>query len=252
MTVGVASRHVEHCMGTVFTLDVRTPGFDTRVFADVVGFLHDVDATFSTYREDSEISRLNRGDVELEQCRPDVREILRRCQELERETGGYFSAFAAGTLDPSGLVKGWAIERASDLLVAAGSTDHCVNGGGDVQCAGNAAPGTPWRVGIAHPLQPGAIAGIVAGRDLAVATSGSAERGQHVLDPHTGRPPSGMAGVTVIGRRVSLADAYATAAFAMGAGAPDFIEDLHGHWGFGVRDDGTTWSTSGLGDGTGF
>jgi FAD:protein FMN transferase len=236
------ARHVEHCMGTVFSFDVRTPGVDGAVFADIVRFLHDVDERFSTYRPDSEISRVSRGELAVGQCHRDVVEILDRCAELEDETGGYFSAYADGTLDPSGLVKGWAIERASDLLVAAGSTSHCVNGGGDVQCVGESAPGVPWRVGIANPHRVGEILTVVAGRDIAVATSGTAERGAHILDPHTRRAPSGLASVTVVGRRLSDVDPYATAAFAMGLRARGWIDGLAGHWGFGVNDDGTTWT----------
>lgn len=244
-------------MGTVFSFDVRTPGFDPAAIGEAVRFLHDADATFSTYRADSEISRLRRGELDVERAGPEVREILQRCAELELETDGYFSAYAGGELDPSGLVKGWAIERASDLLRAAGSTDHCVNGGGDVQCAGDAAPGVPWRVGIAHPQRPGTVAAVVAGTGLAVATSGTAERGHHVLDPHTGRAPESRApestapeskvSVTVVGHRLSVVDAYATAAFAMGAGAKQWLEGRSGVWGFGVAADGSTWQTAGFG-----
>lgn len=209
-------------MGTVFTLDVRAPGVPARAVDGAVAWLHRVDAVFSTYRPDSEVSRLGRGELALDSCSADVRAVLARCAELSAETGGFFSARPGGTLDPSGYVKGWAIERASELLRAAGSTNHCVNGGGDVQCVGEAAPGRPWRIGITHPARPGDLAGIVAGAagaDLAVATSGTAERGAHVLDPHTGRPPEGLLSVTVIGTRLADVDAYATAAFAMGTGA---------------------------------
>lgn len=242
--MSATARHVEHCMGTVFSLDVRTPGFDGAAFVDIVRFLHGVDERFSTYRCDSEISRLSRGEITIGQCDRQVVEILDRCTELEEETDGYFSAYASGSLDPSGLVKGWAIERASDMLVAAGSTSHCVNGGGDVQCVGESAPGVPWRVGVAHPLRTGELVTVVAGRGIAVATSGTAERGAHVLDPHTGKAPAGSASVTVIGRHLSDVDAYATAAFAMGSAARDWIDDLVGHSGFGVNEDGTTWTSS--------
>ena len=150
---------------------------------------------------------------------------------------------ADGRLDPSGLVKGWAIEQASDLLRAAGSANHCVNGGGDVQCAGEPQPGQPWRIGIAHPLQPGTLVDVVTGTDIAVATSGTAERGAHVLDPHTGRAPAGLASVTLVGTRLSRVDAYATAAFAMGPLAREWITALPEHWGLAVESDGSTWRT---------
>jgi thiamine biosynthesis lipoprotein len=235
-------------MGTVFSIDVRSPGFDGAVLDDVMQWLHEADATFSTYRADSQISRLSRGDITIEQCRPDVREVLARCDELRRQTAGYFSAYPDGSLDPSGLVKGWAIEHASDMLAAAGSSSHCVNGGGDVQCVGESAPGRPWHVGIAHPLHAGQLVTVVAGRDIAVATSGTAERGAHVFDPHGGRTPDALASVTVIGHRLAEVDAYATAAFAMGQAAGNWIAGLPGHWGFGVHHDGTTWATDGFSD----
>jgi FAD:protein FMN transferase len=220
-------RHVEQCMGTVFSIDVRAPGVDAGAIRDVVHWLHRVDMLFSTYRADSEISRLQRGELTLDGCAPEVREVLARCAELEPETDGFFDARYAGALDPSGYVKGWAIERASGLLEAAGSINHCVNGGGDVQCVGSAAPGRPWRVGITDPVRPGRLVGSVVGNRLAVATSGSAERGAHVADPHTGCRPGAFVSITLIGRRLADVDAYATAAFAMGEDAVGWLR-AHG------------------------
>lgn len=212
-----AVRHVEKCMGTVFSIDVRAPGVDPDAVRDAVEWLHYADATFSTYRADSEISRLRRGEMSPGQCSDDVRHVLERCAELTAETGGYFDCFLPGGLDPSGYVKGWAIERVSDLLEAAGSVNHCVNGGGDVQCVGRPEPGREWAVGIADPHRAGALLATVSGQRLAVATSGTAERGRHVVDPHSGERPDALASVTVVGERISEVDAYATAAFAMGS-----------------------------------
>jgi FAD:protein FMN transferase len=239
--IRLPQRHVEHCMGTAFSFDIRSPGVDRSALAPVLAWLHWVDATFSTYQPDSQVNRLARNDVSLAQCAPEVAQILRRCAELEAETGGYFSARAGGTLDPSGLVKGWAIQRASEMLATAGSTNHCVNGGGDVQCVGSPAPGGPWRIGIADPLHRADLAGVAAGHHLAVATSGSAERGAHILDPHTRTSPTALASVTLIGRDLATTDAYATAAFAMGTAAPDWIETLDGYRGLVVFADGTHW-----------
>ncbi len=238
-------------MGTVFTVDLRLPGLDEAAVEEAVQWLHEVDATFSTYRVDSQINRLARGELALSSCAPEVVAVLQRCAELEQETGGFFSARPAGTLDPSGYVKGWATQTASDMLVAAGSTNHCVNGGGDVQCAGDSAPGQPWRIGIAHPHRPGDLVAIVAGTGIAVATSGTAERGSHVLDPHTHLPPHGHTSITVVGPHLSVADAYATAAFAMGAAACGWLETRPEYHGFGVTTDGTTWATSGWADNAG-
>jgi FAD:protein FMN transferase len=238
-------RRVEHCMGTVFSIDVRSPGAESGAVDAAVQWLHWVDDTFSTYQPASVISQLRRGEITVADCPPEVAEILDRCGELEAQTDGYFSVTADGSLDPSGLVKGWAIQRASELLVAAGSVNHCVNGGGDVQCVGRAALDTPWRIGIAHPLEPDRLAGVVTGSGaLAVATSGSAERGPHIVDPHAGDRPATLASVTIVGRELATADAYATAAFAMGAAAPDWIESQPGYRGLVVYADGTSWSSS--------
>ncbi len=243
----LAQRRVVECMGTVFSFDVRAPGVDHATLDEAEQWLHWVDRTFSTYRSDSDVSRLRRGDCSLDDCAREVAEILAECSRLAADTDGYFSAFATGSLDPSGLVKGWAIERTSDLLVSAGSTNHCVNGGGDVQCVGDASPGQPWRVGIADPAAVGAIAAVVVGTGVAVATSGSAERGAHVVDPHTATAPTALASITLVGRRLAVTDAYATAAFAMGAAARDWVEGLPAHQAFAVCADGTTWTTTGWG-----
>lgn len=240
-------RRVVACMGTVFSFDVREPGVDDAALDEAIGWLHRVDETFSTYRADSAISRLRRGEWTVGDCDAEVVEVLDACERLHDETRGYFSAYADGALDPSGYVKGWAIERASDILQAAGSANHCVNGGGDVQCVGDAQPGQPWRIGIAHPLRLGDLAGVVVGTGVAVATSGTAERGTHVIDPHSGRPADALASVTVVGPRLAQADAYATAAFAMGAAAADWLQTLPEHHALLVGLDGATWSSSGWG-----
>ena len=233
-------------MGTVFSVDVRAPGCESSAIDDVVRWLHWVDSTFSTYRRDSQVSRLGRGEIGVSDCHPEVTAIVARCEELAAETGGYFSAHADGFLDPSGLVKGWAIQRADDMLQAAGSRNHCVNGGGDVRCAGSAGPDEPWRIGITDPIRPDQLAAVVAGTDLAVATSGSAERGSHIVNPLTGRRPDALASVTLVGRDLGTTDAYATAAFAMEFDAPGWIEDLDGYDGLIVFHDGTQWSSSGF------
>lgn len=243
MRAGTATRRVVHCMGTVFSFDVRPPGVPDAVLDDAAALLHDIDARFSTYRPDSEISRLARGELRAGDCSADVRLVLDECERYRQVTGGYFSAHAGGALDPSGYVKGWAIQRASALLSEAGSTSHSVNGGGDVQCVGDAAAGTPWRIGIADPRVPGEIVALAAGTDFAVATSGAAERGAHILDPHTGRPPTGLASLTVVGPRLVEADVYATAGFAMGVAAAQWFESLPGYKAFAVTVDGDTWST---------
>jgi len=233
-------------MGTVVSFDV--PGPAAGAVDEAVRWLHWVDRTFSTYRPDSAVCRLDRGELSLAECPPEVAFVLAACEGVAAMSDGYFSVRAAGTLDPSGYVKGWAVERAAQLLTAAGSPSHCVNGGGDVQCYGpGPRDGGPWRIGISDPLQPGSLACVVSGRDFAVATSGIAERGAHIIDPFTGRPPSGLTSITISGPSLALADAYATAAFAMGEQrAREWTEDLGGYAAFAIAADGSTWRTSGL------
>jgi thiamine biosynthesis lipoprotein len=211
-------------MGMPVAVAGVAPELAERVFA----WLREVDARFSTYRRGSEISRLNRGELGLRDTHPDVREVLARCEALRAETDGYFDANLMRTdrssfVDPTGLVKGWAVDRAGALLDAAGVERWCIDAGGDVLLRGG-----PWRVGIRHPRRRRKLAAVLALSDAAVATSGTYERGRHIVDPHTGRPPAGVASVTVVGRELATADAYATAAFAMGAAGPRWTARLEG------------------------
>jgi thiamine biosynthesis lipoprotein len=209
-------------------------------------WLREVDAVFSTYRADSEISRLGRGELTLADCRPEVDEVLTACVAVERATRGYFSVRAAGRLDPSGYVKGWAVAGAAARLSEAGARNFCINAGGDVAVRGRPAPGRLWRIGIRHPAQPQQLAAVLAGEDLAVATSGEYERGAHILDPHTGEPPTGLLSVTVVGPDLAVADAYATAAFAMGAGGPAWTATLDGYDAMCITSDHRVLSTAGF------
>jgi FAD:protein FMN transferase len=246
VTAAPRTVHVEPCMGTVFTIDIRDPGPWDGAVADAVGWLHHVDAVFSTYKEGSDISRLRRGELAVGDADPDVAPVLALCERLADETGGWFTAWWGAGLDPTGLVKGWAVERASERLLAQGSRNHAVNGGGDVQLAGEAAPGRPWSVGIADPFDRGHILATVSGRDLAVATSGTAERGAHILDPHAGAPARGLASASVVGPSLTRADAYATAAFARGPEALGWITAVPGYEALLVLPDARVVATPGL------
>jgi thiamine biosynthesis lipoprotein len=243
---GTRLRRVEHTMGTVFSFDVRGDG-EPRVAAALdaaAAWLHHVDEVFSPYRPDSAVSRLAAGTLTLARCGPEVREVAALCEAAEGDSGGWFTARYAGGFDPTGLVKGWAVERAAAMLVSAGAGAVCVNGGGDVQLHGG-----PWRIGVTDPLRPGALATVVDfdGDALAVATSGPAERGCHIVDPRTGQPPAaGLASLTVVCRGLTDADVRATAAYAMGPRARGWLTALPGTEGFAVAADGTTWHTPGF------
>jgi FAD:protein FMN transferase len=242
--------HVEHCMGTVFTIDIRDAGDWDGALRAAVSWLHHVDAVFSTYKPHSEISRIGRGELRVPAADPDVAVVLDLCAELRTATRGHFTALRQRQLDPTGLVKGWAVERASRLLREHGSLNHAVNGGGDMQLAGEAAPDRPWTVGIADPHDRSRVVTAVTGRDLAVATSGSAERGAHVVDPFTDRAATALASATVVGPSLTYADAYATAAFVMGWEALSWTDSVEGYEALLVGTDGTVRASSGwpLGD----
>jgi FAD:protein FMN transferase len=250
--VTVRVRHAEHVMGTVVSFDVPVSARHDGSLDAAIRWLHWVDRVFSPYRANSDVSLLARAEVTVDACAPEMAEVLAACAFVRDLSGGYFTAAPGGQFDPSGYVKGWAVERAAALLAGAGSADHVVNGGGDVQCVGGRGPDgsggrEPWRVGIADPLRPGRLALVVAASDCAVATSGTAERGPHIIDPHTGRPASGLASLTIVGPSLALADAYATAAFAMGpARARDWTASLDGYAAFAITGTGATWHTPGF------
>jgi thiamine biosynthesis lipoprotein len=236
----VPYRHVESCMGTVFSIDVRSPGVSADAVRDVVAWLHYVDRTYSTFRPDSAISRIAAGTLAERDASEEVRWVLATCRALAEETGGYFTLYPGGALDPSGFVKGWAIERASDLLVEAGSLSHCITGGGDVQCVGRPAAGADWTIGIADPLHPLQLIGRAQGSgELAVATSGNAERGPHIVE-RAGGLADELASVTVVGHRLAHADALATALFAMGHGVADWLAQHPELTVFVVENDGSS------------
>ena len=232
------SVEVRHIMGMPIEIDVRDEDVDVE---PAFAWLRRADELFSTYRADSEISRLGRGELLLSECAPEVDEVLTRCLALRRETGGYFDVRAGGTLDPSGLVKGWAVARAADVLARAGARRLFINAGGDIVTRGG-----PWRIGIRHPVERSRLAAVLEVSDLAVATSGEYERGRHVLDPHTGRPPEGLLSATIVGPDLATADAYATAAFAMGAAGPEWTTTLDGYEALCITTDHRVLSTPGL------
>jgi thiamine biosynthesis lipoprotein len=256
-------RHAEPVMGTVVSFDVPVAARHDGSLDAAISWLHWVDRVFSPFRPDSDVSQLADGQVTVDGCAPEMAEVIEACAFVRELSGGYFTASPWGRFDPSGYVKGWAVERAAEILSAAGSASHLVNGGGDVQCVGGrpgrAAPvpgagpvpgasqGAPWRVGIADPLRRGRLAVVVEARDCGVATSGTAERGAHIANPRTGQAAAGVASVTVAGPSLALADACATAAFAMGPGlARGWTESLDGYEAYAIAETGETWQTSGF------
>jgi FAD:protein FMN transferase len=233
-------------MGTVVSIDVRDATVPIGLLDGVADWLHEVDARFSPYRADSEVSLIADGRLPEREAHPDVREILRVADSLAERTDGTFDVRtwrSDGRLDPSGIVKGWSIQIAADRLTHAGLADFAINAGGDIVARGGPLPGTPWRVGIRHPDLDDRVAAVLTVNDAAVATSGVYERGPHIVDPRTGRSPATVRSVTVVGPDLMWADAFATAGFVMGDGALDWVAAQHGYGAYVIGiDDRVSWT----------
>jgi FAD:protein FMN transferase len=247
-------RYVGHVMGMPISLALRgrhaADGRGRAAWAEAMAVLRAADRVFSTYRADSVVRRLDRGELALDDCPPEVREVLDLGAAADRDSGGAFSVHRAGAdgriaLDPSGVVKGWAAERAAASLRELPGTGFCLSAGGDLVCRTLGAEAPPWRIGIEDPHDPSRIIAVVPIATGAVATSGTAHRGAHLVDARTGRPPSGIASVTVIAGSLTDADIDATAAYVQGRDAADWLATRPGRIGLVVWPDGSTTSVRG-------
>jgi len=249
-------RRAEPVMGTIVSLDVR-PGLAAPrevylAIAEARMRLHRADAVFSTWKPESPMSRLRRGEIGVCDAPPEMHVVLERCEEAKTASGGWFDPWAMpGGVDPTGLVKGWAAERALEALADAGVAGAMVSAAGDIAVWGRPEVGRPWRIGIQDPWSRGALLGAVevpaaAEARGAVATSGTYERGMHIIDPSTGRPAQAVLSATVIGAELDLADALATGLMAGGAAALDQIVALDGYEALLVGTDGSRLSTPGF------
>ncbi|MFD3993225.1 FAD:protein FMN transferase [Streptomyces sp. NPDC058583] len=204
---------VEHVMGLPVSLRIDDAYVPEGAADAVFAWLREVEARFSPFKPDSEVSRLNRGELGTADVSTDLAHVLELCERYRAASGGAFDVRLPGRgLDPCAVVKGWSVQRAAELLTAAGVRRFCLNAGGDIVAGGG-----PWRVGIRHPDDPGRVCAVLELTDAAVATSGHYERGAHILDARTGLPATGLLSLTVVAPTLTEADATATAAFALGA-----------------------------------
>ena len=229
------STHVRQLWGTAISLDVRQP-CPPEVVDEVFEWFERVDGVFSTWREDSEVSRLHRGELRVEACSADLRTVMQLCDEVTEETRGAFDIRVGADprvaarpglapLDPSGIVKGWALERASTRLREQGIDRFSITAGGDLIVADPPPGRDAWCVGIQHPFERGCIAAAIGCTRTGVATSGRYELGDHIIDPRSGRPARGLMAATVVCDDLARADAYATAAIVMGDDAMEWLTD---------------------------
>lgn len=247
--VTAPARRVTHVMGMPISLALRgrhtCDHLAESAWVRVVASLREVDLIFSTYRPDSCISRLGRGEIQLADCPPEVPEVFALGAAAEDASHGAFSvhlpAIGGGTLlDPSGVVKGWAVQRAARILEELDDTDYCLSAGGDMTCRTARSDTDPWRIGIEDPHDPARLIAVVPLRGGAVATSGTAHRGGHLVDARTGLAPASVASVTVVAGSLTWADIDATAAFALGPDAADWLSTRPGRSGLVVWKDGST------------
>lgn len=240
-------RETRILMGMPITVDVSNA--PSAIVETVFDYFKRIDQRFSTYRPDSEISAINRGDLPIADWSGEMLEVLALSEKTKGETDGYFDIRKRdGSLDPSGIVKGWAIRNAARIVLGAGIDDFFIDAGGDIQASGKNKSGQDWSVGIRNPFEPNEIIKVVYPRGRGIATSGTYVRGQHIYNPHgIGAPITDIISLTVVGADVLEADRFATAAFAMGAHGIFFLEQMPDLEGYVVDINGRATPTSGFG-----
>jgi thiamine biosynthesis lipoprotein len=234
-------------MGMPITLEVIDASATEMVFDDVYAYFQYVDEKFSTYKYDSEISKINRHELLIKESSEDMKTIFGMSEQTRLETNGYFNIHHNDIFDPSGVVKGWAIYNAAQILRQKGFKNFYVEAGGDIQMFGVNDQGQNWRVGIRNPFNLDEIVKVLSVTDCGVATSGTYVRGQHIYNPlEAGQLITDILSLTVIGPDICEADRFATAAFAMGKNGIEFIESLEGFEGYMIDKDKLATFTTGF------
>ena len=240
MSAGARFKFAAKAMGTAVSVHIAdvVPQETADVAWESVGvFLRDIEDRFSTFLQTSEISRINAGELHMLDASPDVVEVLDACTWLEHLSDGVFNARRPdGSIDPAGFVKGWAAERAAILLGEAGLQNFYLRIGGDIQTHGVQATGEKWRVGIVDPHNATRIRSYVdIPENWAVATSGTAERGQHIWGKDAQPASTQFSSMTVIGPHLMWADAFATIGFALGDAGIEWVEKFPDYTAFTLK-----------------
>lgn len=230
------------------TIEIVDASATEAIFDKAFEYFTHIDEKFSTYKETSEITAINKGKLPEERWSEEMRMIFLLCEETKRQTGGYFDIKTpSGDYDPSGIVKGWAIWNCAQLIKKGGFNNFFVDAGGDVQTHGKNAEKDPWAVGIKNPLNQQENVKVVYVGEEGVATSGTYIRGLHIYNPHNKNAPvSEIVSLTVIGPNIYEADRFATATFAMGVQGLHFIEHLQGFEGYMINKEGMAAMTGGF------
>lgn len=235
-------------MGTHITVEIVDAAPVENAIEKVFSYFDYVDNKFSTYKDSSEISKINRGEINESGYSHDMKEVFALCAKTKKETNGYFDIVAKnGLYDPSGIVKGWSIYNASQILLRDGFKNLYIDAGGDIQVYGHNAKNEEWSVGIKNPFNQKEIVKVIYLKDKGAATSGTYIRGQHIYNPFKmDEPILEIVSLTVIGPNVYEADRFATAAFAMGKKGIAFIEELKNFEGYMIDNKGIATMTSGF------
>ncbi|MFN8494579.1 MAG: FAD:protein FMN transferase [Caldilineaceae bacterium] len=234
-------------MGMPVTVEVVDATVTQALIDEVFAYFTYVDEKFSTYKETSEISALNRQALTLDQASQDMRTIFALAEQTKQETNGYFDIQHDGQVDPSGIVKGWAIANAAEILRQKGFVNFYVEAGGDIEVSGSNRRGEPWQIGIRNPFNMNEIVKVVALSAGGIATSGTYIRGQHIYNPKkAGELITEVVSLTVIGPDIYEADRFATAAFAMGREGIVFIAGLEDFEGYQIDCNGQATFTPGF------
>lgn len=221
---------------------------DFNLLDEVFNFFKQIDNRFSTYKKNSEISRINRGEIKPEDYSPQMKHILALGEQTKQETMGYFDYVdpVKQQIDPSGIVKGWAISEAAKMLDRQKIYNYYIEAGGDIQVKGKNINKKKWRIGIKNPFNSKEVVKVVVVNKEGVATSGLYERGQHIYNPKTGRQVNDIVSLTVIGPDIYEADRFATAAFAMGKAGIYFIDQVAGLEGYQIDQTGVAIQSRGF------
>ena len=230
-------------MGMPVTIAIADKAGTQNDLNKIFDYFHDIDERFSPFKETSEVCAVNRGLPE-EKWGGDLKEILRLAEKTKHETRGYFNVVTPeGKFNPVGIVKGWAIKNAADILRGFGFRNFYVDAGGDIEASGTNPRGEKWSVGIKNPFKQEEVVKTLFLTDLGIATSGTYIRGDHIYDPHTNQTTNDIVSLTVVGPNVYEADRFATSAFAMGRKGIDFIEERPELEGYMIDKKGTATMT---------
>jgi thiamine biosynthesis lipoprotein len=220
-------KKVELIMGMPVTVEVVDESVEEKHFKKVFNYFKEIDKRFSTYKKNSEVTKINEGKLSSKQFSSEMKEVLKKCEETKKLSNGYFDIERNGKIDPSGLVKGWAIYNASKILKTDGFKNFYVDAGGDIQISGRNGDGDKWRIGIRNPLNRHQNVKILGATNCGIATSGTAIRGQHIYNPKNLKSEiKDILSLTVIAKNIYEADRFATAAFAMGREGIHFLHEM--------------------------